>query len=214
MLDAAGFPDAKICLSNGLNEYSIRDLIKQGAIIDSIGAGDNIAAPNDRVGGVYKLVAVEQDGKANPRIKVSNDTEKTINPGYKKVYRFYDKNTGYALGDAIALADEIMPDDKYTLVHSIETWKTKKIDNYIKRDLLVPIFKGGELVYKLPTLVERQTYCQREFETLYPEIQRISNPHEYYVDLTNKLRELKNDLIKMHTVDNEYGKGVQKKKKK
>lgn len=214
MLDAAGFPDAKICLSNGLNEYSIRDLIKQGAIIDSIGAGDNIAAPNDRVGGVYKLVAVEQDGKANPRIKVSNDTAKTINPGYKKVYRFYDKNTGYALGDAIASADEIMPDDKYTLVHSIETWKTKKIDNYIKRELLVPIFKGGELVYKLPTLVERQTYCQREFETLYPEIQRISNPHEYYVDLTNKLRELKNDLIKMHTVDNEYGKGVQKVYKK
>ena len=106
MLDEAGYPDAKICLSNGLNEYSIRDLLKQGAVIDSIGAGDNIAAPKERVGGVYKLVAVEEKGEIIPKIKVSNDTAKTINPGYKKVYRFYDKKTGYALGDLIALHNE------------------------------------------------------------------------------------------------------------
>ena len=106
MLDEAGYSETTICLSNGLDEYTIRDLLAQGAKIDSIGAGDNIAAPKERVGGVYKLVAVEKDGEADPRIKVSNDSIKTINPGYKKVYRFYDKETGYALGDVIALADE------------------------------------------------------------------------------------------------------------
>ena len=199
MLDEAGYPDTKICLSNGLNEYTIRDLLKQDAVIDSIGAGDNIAAPKERVGGVYKLVAVEKDGKIDPRIKVSNDTVKTINPGYKKVYRFYDKETGYALGDVIALSDEIIPDDKYTLVHPTETWKTKDIENYNKRELLIPIFKDGELVYELPDIRERQKYCQKEFETLYPEVRRIRMPHEYYVDLTNKLRELKQELIKLHT---------------
>ena len=199
ILDEAGYPDTKICLSNGLNEYTIRDLLKQDAVIDSIGAGDNIAAPKERVGGVYKLVAVEKDGKIDPRIKVSNDTVKTINPGYKKVYRFYDKETGYALGDVIALSDEIIPDDKYTLVHPTETWKTKDIENYNKRELLIPIFKDGELVYELPDIRERQKYCQKEFETLYPEVRRIRMPHEYYVDLTDKLRELKQELIKLHT---------------
>ena len=199
LLDEAGYPDTKICLSNGLNEYTIRDLLRQDAVIDSIGAGDNIAAPKERVGGVYKLVAVEKDNKIDPRIKVSNDTVKTINPGYKKVYRFYDKETGYALGDVIALSDEIIPDDKYTLVHPTETWKTKDIENYNKRELLIPIFKDGELVYDLPDIRERQKYCQEEFETLYPEVRRIRMPHEYYVDLTNKLRELKQELIKLHT---------------
>ena len=199
MLDAAGFPDAKICLSNGLNEYSIRDLRKQGAIIDSIGAGDNIAAPNDRVGGVYKLVAVNQDEIIIPKIKVSNDTIKTINPGYKKVYRFYDKETGYALGDVLALANETIPNDNYTLVHPTETWKTKNIDNYIKRELLVPIYKNGELVYEMPSLNERRDYCEEEFNTLYPEVTRITEPHEYYVDLSNNLRMLKNELIEKHT---------------
>ena len=203
MLDAAGFPDAKICLSNGLNEYSIRELRKQGAVIDSIGAGDNIAAPNDRVGGVYKLVAVDQDKKTIPKIKVSNDTIKTINPGYKKVYRFYDKETGYALGDVLSLANETIPNDNYTLVHSTETWKTKNIDNYFKRELLVPIYKNGNLVYEMPTLNERQKYCEEEFNTLYPEVTRITEPHEYYVDLSDNLRVLKNQLIEMHKVNPE-----------
>lgn len=199
MLDEAGYPEAKICLSNGLTAETIYSLLQQGAVIDSLGVGDNIAAANERVGGVYKLVAVEQDSKADPRIKVSNDTIKTINPGYKKVYRFYDKETGYALGDVIALADEIIPDDKYTLVHPTETWKTKDIENYNKRELLVPIFKDGELVYQLPNIRDRQKYCNEEFNTLYPEIKRLENPHGYYVDLTNRLRELKEELIRMHT---------------
>ena len=199
MLDKAGYPEAKICLSNGLTAEAINKLLDEGAVIDSIGAGDNIAAPKERVGGVYKLVAVEQDGKADPRIKVSDETIKTINPGYKKVYRFYDKETGYALGDVIALADEIIPDDKYTLVHPTETWKTKDIENYNKRELLVPIYKDGELVYKLPEIRERQEYCKKEFDTLYPEIKRLDRPHKYYVDLTDKLRKLKEELIRLHT---------------
>lgn len=210
MLDEAGYPEAKICLSNGLTAETIYSLLQQGAVIDSLGVGDNIAAANERVGGVYKLVAVEQDGKADPRIKVSNDTIKTINPGYKKVYRFYDKETGYALGDVIAIADEIIPDDKYTLVHPTETWKTKDIENYNKRELLVPIFKNGELVYQLPNIRDRQKYCNEEFNTLYPEIKRLENPHGYYVDLTNRLRELKEELIRLHTKKTDKPKQYQK----
>ena len=198
MLDEAGYPDATICLSNGLNEHTIRDLLGQGAVIDSIGCGDNIAASKERVGGVYKLVAVEKDGEVEPRIKVSNDSIKTINPGYKKVYRFYDKGTGYALGDVISLADETIATDKFTLVHPTDTWKKTEISNYDVRELQVPIFEDGELVYDEPSLVEKQVYCHDEFNSLYPEVTRINMPHEYYVDLTDKLRELKNDLIGLY----------------
>lgn len=198
MLDEAGYPEATICLSNGLNEYSISELLKQGAVIDSIGAGDNIAAPNERIGGVYKLVAVEKDGKPEPRIKVSNDSIKTINPGSKRVYRFYDKETGYALGDVITLAEEKIAEDRYTLVHPVETWKKTELKNYEVRPLLVPIFKNGELVYNDPALKEKQAYCEQEFKTLYPEVTRLTKPAEYYVDLSDKLRELKNELIKLH----------------
>lgn len=198
MLDEAGYPDAAICLSNGLNEYTIRELLGQDADVNSFGVGDNLTAPNDRVGGVYKLVAVEKNGEAVPRIKVSNDGIKTINPGYKKTYRFYDRETGYALGDVVSLADEEIAEDKYTLVHPVETWKKTELENYNVRELQVPIFKNGELVYEEPTLEEKKSYCQKEFETLYPEVTRISKPHEYYVDLTDKLRKLKNELIALH----------------
>lgn len=198
MLDEAGYKETGICLSNGLDEYTIRDLINQGAKINSIGAGDNIAAPKERVGGVYKLVAVEENGKAKPRIKVSNDSIKTINPGNKKVYRFYDKETGYALGDVISLNEEEISKDHYTLVHPVETWKKTELENYNVRSLLVPIFQNGQLVYEDPSLQNKQKYCQEEFETLYPEITRIDRPHEYYVDLSNKLRNLKQELISFH----------------
>lgn len=198
MLDSAGYKDTGICLSNGLDEYTIRDLINQGAKIDSIGAGDNIAAPKERVGGVYKLVAVEEKGEAKPRIKVSNDSIKTINPGSKKVYRFYDKETGYALGDVISLHEEEISKDHYTLVHPVETWKKTELENYNVRSLLLPIFQNGKLVYEDPNLNEKQKYCQEEFETLYPEITRIDRPHEYYVDLSEKLRNLKQELISFH----------------
>lgn len=198
LLDEAGYTETGICLSNGLNEYTIRDLKLQGAFINSLGVGDNIAASKERVGGVYKLVATIEDNREIPKIKVSNDSIKTINPGHKKVYRFYDKKEGYALGDLLALSDEVIPNDKYTLIHPVETWKQKELTNYHVRDLLVPIFKDGQLVYQTPNIEETKAYCNNEFNTLYEEIKRIDNPHEYYVDLSDKLRKLKEELINTH----------------
>lgn len=195
MLDEAGYTDAKICLSNGLDEKTIESLISQGAIFDSLGVGDNISASKERLGGVYKLVAVEKAGKILPRIKVSNDTIKTINPGYKKVYRFIDRNTGYALGDVIALSQEKIPEDEYTLISPTEEWKKTIIRNYEVRELQVPIFLNGKLVYESPTIHEKKVYCEKEFGILYPEIKRSINPHEYYVDLTTSLLNLKKKLI-------------------
>ena len=198
LLDEAGYTETGICLSNGLNEYTIRDLKLQGAFINSLGVGDNIAASKERVGGVYKLVATIEDNREIPKIKVSNDSIKTINPGHKKVYRFYDKKEGYALGDLLALSDEVIPSDKYTLIHPLETWKQKELTNYQIRDLLVPIFKNGQLVYQTPNIEETKAYCNDEFNTLYEEIKRTDNPHEYYVDLSDKLRKLKEELINTH----------------
>ena len=195
MLDEAGFKDTTICLSNGLDENTIKSLKEQGAYMDIIGAGDNIAASKERVGGVYKLVAIEKDGKIIPKIKVSEDAIKIINPSYKKVYRFFDKETGYALGDVIALADEKIEKDKYTLICPTEEWKTTTIENYEVKELQVPIFENGKQVYEVPTVKERQKYCKEQFETIYPEIKRSANPHGYYVDLTKKLLELKKQLI-------------------
>ena len=195
MLDEAGFPDAKICLSNGLDERTIRSLKDQGACFDSLGVGDNIAASKERLGGVYKLVAVEEDGEIKPRIKVSNDTIKTINPAYKKVYRFYDKDTGYALGDVLVLNDEKKPKGKYTLVNPVEEWKTTTLEEYDVRELQELIFLDGEQVYEVPSVQERKDYCAEQFETLYPEVKRDTNPHEYYVDLSKKLLKLKKKMI-------------------
>lgn len=195
MLDQAGFSDTAICLSNGLDEYKIRALINEGAHINSIGAGDNIASPKERVGGVYKLVAVEENNEIIPRIKVSDDTIKTINPGYKKVYRFFDKKTGYALGDVIALNNEIIPEDKYTLVNPIEEWKKSTITDYEIRELQKPIFIDGKQVYSDNTIDEVKNRCAKEFETLYPEVKRLENPHQYYVDLTIELLKMKRELI-------------------
>lgn len=210
MLDGAGFTDAKICLSNGLDEYTIKSLIEQGACVDSFGVGDNIAAANDRVGGVYKLVGVEENNQIIPRIKVSDTKEKTINPHYKKVYRFYDKTTGYALGDVLAIHDEIIPYDKFTLINPNDEFKTTTITNYNVRPLQVPIFINGELVYENPSIEERKKYCEEDFKTIYPEIKRSLNPHEYYVDLTLKLLNLKKELI-LSTVNND---SIKKKIKK
>lgn len=197
MLDEAGYHDAGICLSNGLDAETIRDLKEQGACMNSLGVGDNIAASLERVNGVYKLVAVGKDN--TPRIKVSNDSEKTTTPGFKKLYRFYDKKNGYALGDVLALSYEEIPKDQYVLVHPTETWKKTKLTNYEVRELKVPIFLGGELVYKVPTLDERKAYCEAQYQSLYPEVTRLKMPHEYYVDLSDELRELKQKMIHDHT---------------
>lgn len=197
MLVEAGLEDTKICLSNGLNEVTIKALKEQGAVIDSIGLGDNIVLPDHaRVGCVYKNVAVKQGDDFVSRIKVSNDAAKAITPGFKKVYRFYDNNTGYALGDVIALHEENIPRNEFTLIDPTNEHNTLTIKNYRVRELQVPIFECGELVYDDPTVMEKQAYCKEEMKTLYPEVKRTENPHSYYVDLTRKLLELKKELIR------------------
>ena len=195
-LDQAGYPDAKIVLSGGLSENTITSLLEQKACVDSIGCGDNISASLERVGGVYKLVAVEKDHELIPKIKITNDAMKTINPGYKKVYRFYDKASGYALGDVLALADEIIPTDGYTLVNPAEEWKKKEIANYEIKNLQTAIYLGGKQVYKIPCVKERKAYCEEQFRTIYPEIKRSVNPYEYFVDMTEKLLTLKKEMIR------------------
>lgn len=195
MLDDAGFHDATICLSNGLNEYTIRDFINKGAVIDSIGAGDNIAASKERVGGVYKLVAIEKDGKIIPKVKVSGDTVKTTNPGYKKVYRFYDQDTHKVLGDVVAVHDEEISKNKYTLVSERDPWKKTKLEDYYVRELQIPIFVNGKQVYDEPDITARKRYCDEEFETLTDRITDVSNPHTYYVDLSEKEKELKEYML-------------------
>lgn len=190
------FPNAIICLSNGLNAKSIESLKQQGAIIDTIGCGDNIASPDKRVGAVYKICATEENGKIIEKIKVSEDKFKTTNPGLKKVWRFYDKKTGYALGDIIAKHDEVIPLDKYTFVNHEDILQTKDIENYVVRELQVPIFKNGELVYQEPSLQEKRFYCDKEMNSLYPEVRRAEKPHKYIVDLSNELRILRDELIR------------------
>ena len=209
MFVEAGLPNVKICLSNGLTERTIQSLKAQGAVIDSIGLGDNIVLPDHaRVGCVYKNVAVKRDGNYLSRIKVSNEAEKAITPGFKKVYRFYDKKTGYALGDVVALHNENIPRDTFTLIDPTNEANQLTIKDYVVRELQVPIVQDGEVVYKDPTWKEKQKYCVEQMQTLYPEVKRIENPHGYYVDLTRKLLELKKKLLKEakeQRVDEEMG---------
>lgn len=217
MLVDAGYQDVKICVSNGLDEYSIASMLKRGAMIDAIGAGDNIIASKERVNGVYKLVAIEKDGEIIPKIKVSEDAVKTINPGVKKVYRFYDFDSGQVLGDVIARNIEKIPKDQYTLVSDQNPWKKTTITDYRVRELQVPIFLNGEFVYQEPTLEEKKAYCQKEFETLTDRIIDIENPHTYYVDLSEEERALKEymlyDVMKKSATTAIENSGYQKVKK-
>lgn len=197
LLIDADMGDTKICLSNGLKANTIRSLIDQGAIIDSIGVGDNIVAPdNGRVGCVYKNVGMLCNDSVIPKIKLSGDTEKTITPGFKKVYRFYDKNTGYALADLIALHDEKISKDEYTLIDPADETNQTQISNYIAKELLVKIFENGKLIYNDPSIYEKKSYCTNEMKSLYPEIKRVNKPHKHYVDLSEELLNVKKELIK------------------
>ena len=184
ILDSEGLNDVKICVSNGLKAETIRDLLQQGACIDSFGVGDNIASPMALMGGVYKLVCVIKDGEYIPKIKISEDAIKIINPSFKKAYRLYDKYSGKAMCDAITLHDETLSLDE--------------VSDYKLRELQVPIFEGGELVYDNPSLKDRREYCASEFETLREEYTRLMNPERYSVSLSLKLQELKTSLIDEH----------------
>lgn len=197
ILDEAGFEDCKICGTNSLDEYVITSILEEGAKIDLFGVGENLitAKSHPVFGGVYKLVAIEKDGKIIPKIKVSNNTIKITNPGFKKVYRFYDKTTNKALADVITLNDEIIPENEYTIFDPVSPWKKKKLTNYTIRPLQELIFDNGELVYNLPDLTTIANNAKKELNTLWTEVTRIKNPHKYYVDLSQKLWDLKNELL-------------------
>ena len=199
MLDDAGLPNCKITASNALDEHLIRDLVMQGAQIDTFGVGERLitSCSEPVFGGVYKLAAVENDaGEIIPKIKVSENTTKITNPGFKRVYRYYDKDSGKALADEICLRDETIDfEQPHDIFDPNATWKVKTLDNYVVRDLLEPIFKNGELVYQLPELKEIQAYCKAQQDTLWDEVKRFENPHKYYVDLSWKLWTLKRDLL-------------------
>ena len=198
MLDAAGFPQAKICLSNGLNANTIESLIMQGAKFDILGVGDNISKPDGRMGCVYKEVALDIDGTLVPKIKVSEDSIKITNPGLKKLYRAYDKDAGYAIADILTLAGERISRDNLLLISPIDYLKSKKIENFELVELQKIIFKNGELVYDDPEIIEKKLYCESQMKTLYPEVKRINMPHIYPVSGTEKYVELKKTLILEH----------------
>ena len=200
MLDEAGWTDCKISVSNSLDEYIIRDLLRQGAQIDMFGVGERlITAKSEPVfGGVYKLAAIEEpDGTVVPKIKISENVEKITNPHHKKLYRFYAKDTGKAIADYLTVYDEVVDDSKdMTIFDPDATWKTKRVYNFTARELQIPVFKDGKLVYKLPSLEEIRAYCLAQVDTLWDEVKRFDNPQTYFVDLSQKLWDIKYSLLK------------------
>ena len=200
MLDEAGWPECKITVSNALDERLITELLLQGAKIDAFGVGERlITSKSDPVfGGVYKLCAVENEkGEVIPKIKISENVGKITNPGFKRVYRLFDKETGMAEADYITLYDEVVDDTKPLEICDPEArWKTKVMHGFDAVELQVPVFKNGELVYKLPTLEEIKRTCAYGVSTLWPEVKRFDFPHQYYVDLSAKLMALKDEMLK------------------
>ena len=202
MLDEAGWTECQISVSNSLDEYLIQDLLWQGAKIDMFGVGERlITARSEPVfGGVYKLVAVEDaDGVVVPKIKISENVAKITTPHFKKIYRLFANDTGKAIADYICVHDEMVDDTKPLRIFDPDAvWKTKDVTNYTAKELQVPIFKGGKLVYQQPTLPEIRTYCLEQVDTLWEEVKRFDNPHNYYVDLSEKLWNIKYNLLRNH----------------
>ncbi len=199
MLDAAGWESCTISVSNSLDEELIRDLLLQGARIDAFGVGERlITARSEPVfGGVYKLAAVEEpDGTIVPKIKISENVAKITTPHYKKLYRFYGNDTGKAIADYLTVHDEVVDDSKPLVIFDPDaTWKKKEVYDFTARELQIPVFRGGELVYSLPALPEIRRYCLEQVETLWDEVKRFDNPHRYYVDLSQKLWNVKHGLL-------------------
>lgn len=201
ILDAEGLHDCVIVASNSFDEYLIRSVVNQGACIDSFGVGERLitARSNPVFGGVYKLVAIEEDGKIIPKIKVSENPEKITNPGYKKLIRLYDKTTHKAVADLVGLHDDEIPEKNPVVIFDANhVWKRKTITNYEYRKLQERIFNKGELVYKRPSLEEIRQYCSEQVDTLWDEVKRFENPHLYYVDLSDRLWKLKSNLLNEH----------------
>lgn len=203
ILDENGLQDCAIVISNSLDEYLIRDVLLEGAQINSFGVGERmITAKSEPVfGGVYKLAQVDKpDGTVLPKMKISENVEKITNPGFKNVYRFYGKQSGKAIADVITLRSEGVPaEDGYEIFDQVNTWKRKTLFNYEVRELLVPIFEKGKCVYESPSISEIRDYCAEQVATLWDETLRFENPHTYKVDLSQELWNLKHDLL------NKYG---------
>ena len=198
ILDDSGFEDVKIVASNSLDEYIIRDLFIQGAKIDLFGVGENlITSKSDPVfGGVYKLAAVEKDGELVPKIKVSESVEKITNPSFKMVYRLFDKENGKALADYITLFDEKVDENKpLTIFDPKSPWKKCTLENFEARPMLVKIFEKGKQIYNLPVITDIKQYTKKQIDTLWDEVKRFENPHNYYVDLSQKLYDLKIGML-------------------
>ena len=202
MLDEAGLTDCKITASNALDEKLIRDLMMQGAQVDTFGVGERLITSSSSpvFGGVYKLVAVENaTGDIEPKIKVSENTAKITNPHFKKLYRYYDRENGKALADELCVFDEVVDDSKpHTIFDPNATWKTKTLTDFTARELLVKVFENGECVYDCPSIDEVADYCRDQLDLLWDEVKRFENPHDYYVDLSKKLYEIKRILLEVY----------------
>lgn len=207
MFDEAGFPDAVIAASNDLDEFLIDSLKTQGAKITSWGVGTHLITSKDcpSFGGVYKLAAIRnKNGNFIPKIKLSENTEKVTNPGNKTIYRIYEKESGKIKADLICLTDEHFDENEPLLLFDpLEPWKKTHLDggSYTLRELLVPVFLNGECVYTSPKTMEIREYCQKELDTLWEETRRLVNPHEVYVDLSQKLYDIKIDLLNQMNPD-------------
>ena len=202
MLDEAGFEDVAIVASNSLDEYIIRDILNQGACVDSFGVGERLITSRSEpvFGGVYKLCAVEEDGVVVPKIKVSENVEKITTPGFKQVWRLFDRESGKALADVITLHDEVISDNEpYEIFDPEYTWKRKTVNNFYARKLMVKIFDKGRCVYESPDLNTIRGYCREQVETLWEEVRRFENPHMYYVDLSQPLWDMREKLLHEHT---------------
>lgn len=204
MLDEAGYPDCKICVSNSLDEYLIRDMLMQGAKVDTFGVGERlITASSEAVfGGVYKLSAIEDSrGNIIPKIKVSENTAKITIPSFKKVWRLFDNATGKAIADVITLNDEVIDDSvPYELFDPEHTWKRKVVTDFTAKPLAVRLFDKGELLYHSPSVSEIAAYCKQQVnETLWDEVKRFEKPHKYYIDLSKRLWEERNTLLNRYS---------------
>ena len=202
MLDEAGLTNCKILASNALDEFIIRDLVRQGARIDMFGVGERLITSRSEpvFGGVYKLAAIEDaDGTIIPKIKISENAAKITTPHFKKVYRIYSKDTGKAEADLICLHDEKIDfTQPLELFDPEATWKRKVYTDFEAKELLVPIFYSGQLVYRVPDLQSSRAYCQRQVDALWDEVKRFENPHNYYVDLSQELWDIKQALLNSH----------------
>ncbi len=203
MLDAAGYHDCKIVASNSLDEFIIRDILIEGAKVDLFGVGERLITSRSEpvFGGVYKLVAIEENGNIIPKIKLSENVGKVTNPCFKQVYRLYDKESNKAIADVLTMHDEVIDENEpYEIFDPEYTWKRKTLTGFRVQKLLVPVFEKGKCVYESPDAQQIKKFCQAQVDTIWDEVKRFENPHKYYVDLSKKLWDEKQGLLQSYSV--------------